>query len=183
MAGFIPASRQLEGVPDYSLAALPGEHRRLYAELFREVGIDETAHVGVLALGVLADNHHVYLARPVALQGRRDSLVQDARTLAHVLVERPAYGQQKSAQRDVILDVGMADRAEEYAVGLAQRIQSVRGHDRPVLHVVVAAPGMFHPVPVNAVLAADGVQHLDPLFYDLYPYPVSPDNGNVVLRH
>ena len=67
--GLVSPSGDLEGVPDYALTSLASEHRRLDAKLLGGVGIDETANVGVLAFGVLPDDHHVYVAGLVALDG------------------------------------------------------------------------------------------------------------------
>ena len=183
MPGAVSSAGDLESVADDALAAPASEDGGLDAELVRGVGIHESSYVGVLALGVFANYENVYVAGLVPLDGAVDPLVENAWALAHVLVERASYREQKAAERDVVLDVGVADGSEEDGVGLGERVEGVGRHDQAMLNVVATSPWMLDPLPVDAVLFADGVQNFDALLDDLDSNSVSPDYRNVVAGH
>ena len=178
--GAVPSAGGLECVADDALAAPSGEDGGLDAELVRGVGIHEPTDVGILALGVFADHEDVYVAGLVALDGTVYALVQDTWPLANVLVKGASDREQKTTERDVVLDVGVADGTEEDGVGLGECVEGVGRHHKAVLDVVPTSPGMLDPLPVDAVLSADGVQDLDALFDDLDSYSVSLDDRDVV---
>ena len=149
----------------------------------RGVGIHEPTDVGILALGVFADHEDVYVAGLVALDRTVYALVQDTRPLAHVLIEGASDREQKTTERDVVLDVGVADGSEEYGVRPGECVECVGWHHKAVLDVVPTSPGMLDPLPFDAVLRTNGVQNLDPLLDDLDSNSVSPDDRDVVAGH
>ena len=157
MLGAISRAGGVEGVANDALASSPREYAGLDADFLRESGIEKAAHVGVLALRVFADHQHVYVAGGVALDWRFDAFVEDARSLADVLVERATDGQQQPTERYVVLKVRVSDRAEEDGVRFGERIKRVGRHDDATLAVEFASPRTLVPRPFDAVLAPDGV--------------------------
>ena len=122
----------------------------------------------------------VYVAGLIAFYGTVYALVQDTWPLANVLVKGASDREQEPAERDVVLDVGVSDGSEEYGVRPGECVECVGWHHKAVLDVVPTSPGVLDPLPVDAVLGADGVQDLDAFLDDLDSYTVSPDNRDVV---
>ena len=127
------AARNVERKSHDPFDAAPGEDRGLGRNLFRQAAMCAAAVAGVFALAVLAHDHPVEVAGTYVAQ-RRGYAWQDARR-AHigVLVKALADRQPQAPQRDVVGDVGIADRAEIDRVRGAQPGERVRGHELPCL--------------------------------------------------
>ena len=137
----VAADAVLEGGADDALGAAAGEDVGLDDGLVRRSGVETSAHRGVLALGVLAEDYHVDVARLLAGQGRGHSGVEVGGAHAYSLVEAATHGKQEAVQGDVVRDVGVSDGAEEDGVEAGELFQAILGHQAAGLAVVVAAPG------------------------------------------
>ena len=183
--GYVPRfaapSGKIEGVGYHPLATPPGEDTRLNTDFLGEAHILEASHVRVLALGILSDHHHVDVARAPPSQGRCDAGVEDTWTLADVLIEGAADGQQQSIQGDVVLYIRVAHRAQIDNVEPRQGVQTIRGHHVAVLNIVLGAPGELGEAPGDAMRLAHGLEDFYPLLDYLNPNAVAPDDRNPVL--
>ncbi len=88
-----------------------GEDGRLDRELARVAAVDAPARAGVLALGVLADEHDVDVLPGDAGAAGCDPGEQPGRTQVDVLVEGLAQGEDESPHGDRVGDARVADRA------------------------------------------------------------------------
>ena len=132
--------RELEGEPHDPVAAAPGEHRLLDRELVLGAGIEPAADLRILALDVLADDHHVDVVRPAVRERRAHALEQFGRAQVDVLVEAPPDRNQHVPQRDVVRHPRHSDRAEIDRIELRQPVEPVLGHDPAGLVVGRAIP-------------------------------------------
>ena len=129
---------------------------------------------GVLALGVLADAHHVDLLGALVAQRADDPRHQPHRPQVDVLVEDLADRQQQTPQRHVVRHLRRADRAEVDRVKAPQHIQRIFGHHQPMLAVVVAAPrelGQIQREAGGGLLC--GGEHPQPGLHDLAAGPIA----------
>ena len=182
LAGRVPA--QLEGVAHDPVDAAAGEHRRLHHHLLLGALEAAAADRRILALGVLAHDDEVDVARPAARQRRSDAGHQPHRPDVGILIEAAAQPDQQPPERDVVRDQGReADGAQEDRRMAADLLEPVLGHHPAVLDVVVAAPGQLVPVEGDAVFRTGGVQHADALGHDLLADPVAGDHRDPVPDH
>ncbi len=124
----------------HALDADARHDRHVGRGLDRMALVHAAADAGVFAFGVLADDDPVEVVRPAALQRRVDAGQDARRPHVRVLVEALADLQPQAPQRDVVRDVGIAGRAEQDRVHVADRVEAVGRHHHAVLAVVVAAP-------------------------------------------
>ena len=135
-----PALRQGEGEAHDPPAAGPREHRGLDADLLGQAAMHAPAGAGVLALRVLAHHDPVELARRDVAQRTRHARQQARRPDVGVLVEALADRQAQAPQRDVVRDVGGADRAEIDRIEAAQLVEPVVRHHPAMGAIVSRAP-------------------------------------------
>ena len=178
------APGELKGVAHHALDADAREDRRLHRHLDWQADVGPAADAGVLALGVLADDDEVDVARLLPGQRALDPRQEDAGAVAHVLLEALADRQAQAAQRDVIGDGRKADRAEEDGVERAQHVEPVPGHHLAVPEVVLAAPREALVLqPERGGDLPRRVEHADGFGDDLVSYAVTGDDGDGVVAH
>src|SRR4029078_10659730 len=95
--------------------------------LFAGSSGDASADRRGLALGILADDHHVDAARLAVAEWRRHSAHQAHRPQIHVLVKATTDGKEQSPERHVVGHTGESDCAEEDRVEAAQLVEAVTG--------------------------------------------------------
>ena len=132
---------------DNPFATPTGENTRLHTYLFIKARVLKAADVGIFSLGVFTHDYHVDIARLLAAQRRRDAGIQDARSLANVLIETASDRQKKAAKGHMVLNVYMTDRAQVDDVRFRKNIQAVGRHHLPVLDIVLRTPRMFFKLP------------------------------------
>jgi hypothetical protein len=141
--GEVPAGtrpRQFEGVAQDALDAGARHHRNVGRDLDRMPLVHPAADTRVLALRVLADDHPVQVIRLATLERSVDAREDSRRADVRVLIEALADLEPQSPQRDVVGNVGIASRAEEDCILLAERIETVGGHHLAMLAIVVGTP-------------------------------------------
>ena len=174
---------QLARVGHHAVGALAREQRLLHGELLVGALVQAAADLRVLALVVLADDHHVDLLGGDVLERGGDAGPQPDRPQVHVLAERAADRDQQAPEADVVGHVVPADGAEEDRVGLADGLERVRRHHPAVLDEVVAAPRVLGELELEAVGAPGRLEHLERGRRDLEPDPVARDHGDLVRPH
>ena len=102
----------LEAVADDPVDAVPREKAGLLGNLVRRPDVKPPPDARVFALGVLADAHHIDVARAAVGERRRQAGQQSHRPEVHVLVEALPEGQNQLPHRHVIGDTRRADRPE-----------------------------------------------------------------------
>ncbi len=135
-----PPLRQREGVLDDALDARAREDRRLDADLAGMALVHATADARVLALGVLAHEQHVDVARRAAGQRARDALEQAHGPHVGPQVEPLTDRQEQAPERHVIGDIRSPDGAEQNGVERSQLLDRVGRHHRAVLEPMIRAP-------------------------------------------
>ena len=90
--------------------------------------VDEAAHLGVFALGVLAHHHEIDLAALGPGQRRCHAGIEIRRAHVGVLIEGAADGQQQAVERDVVGNLGMAHGAQQNGVAGLQQVDGAGGH-------------------------------------------------------
>ena len=106
----------------------------------RQPLVHAAAHAGILAFRVLADDDPVQVLG-LDIAQRALNAGQDAgRADIGVLVERLADREPQAPERDVVGNVGGADRAEIDGVERLQLLPAVGGHHDAVLLVVIRSP-------------------------------------------
>ena len=100
---------------------------------------------------------------------------------ARVLIESTSNRQQQTVERDVVLHLGMPDRAKEYGVETSQLLHAVRGHHLAVLEVVLGAPRELDEFPLDVVLTRERAQDLQRFVDDIDADAVALDYRYAVL--
>ena len=178
-----PGLGEVEGVADRPLDALTRVHHGLGRDLEGLALVGEAVHAGVGVLGVLADDEHVHVIRPLALQ-RAEALLEELdRAQVHVQIEVEA-----AARDDAVLDLagltaGIADGAEVDGAGLLGLLEHGVGEGLAVLKEVVAADGQLVLLQGEAEDVGRGVGDLEGLLGDLGADAVAADDRDVVLAH
>ena len=174
---------QLARVGDDPVGPAAGEDRLLHRQLVVGALVQPPADLRVLALDVLAHDHHVDVIGRQVAQGRGDAGEQLDRPQVHVLPELPADRDQQSPQRDVIRHVGPPDGAEQDRIALPQPLDRVRRHHPPGLHEVVAPPRVLGRLEREPMGAPGRLQHLECGGRDLSPDPVSGHDRDPMTSH
>ena len=120
--------------------ALAGEDRLLHGHLVVGALEHAAADRGVLALGVLAHDPEIDVARLAIGQRAGHALEQPHRAQVHVLVEVAADRDQQSPQRNVVGHARPADGAEEDALERLELLHAVVRHHLAGLHQPIARP-------------------------------------------
>ena len=89
-------ARELEGVAQDPLDAVPREHAGLLGHLVRRAAMDAAADARVLAFGVLAHADHVDVGRAAVRERRGEAGQQPHRPQVDVLIEALAERQDQS---------------------------------------------------------------------------------------
>src|SRR3954453_19137815 len=111
---FRPLLSQIKGIAQHSVHAVPGEHSLLNGELPVRVSEQKSARVGILALGVLANNVEVDVAGLAANERTGNTRHQSDWAQANVLVERSPELNQRTPERNMVgPSVGHPDGTEE----------------------------------------------------------------------
>jgi hypothetical protein len=138
------------------------EDRDFRPDLFGEALVRAAAAAGIFAFGVLAHDDPVEIADADIAQGRGHARQNLGRTDIGVLIKALADRQAKAPQRDVVGDIGRADRAEIDRVEFFQLGEPVGGHHDAVLPVIVGAPVEgFHGEGEIAGALRQRLQHAD----------------------
>ena len=173
-----------ERVPDHPLDAVRRVDRHLGGDLGRRTDPQRAAVADVRALGALADDDEVDLAR--VRQRGADGRVDLRGAQVHVVVEGEPELQQQAALEHPGRDARVADRAEQDRVVLADLLQlGVRQRlagGVPALRAEV----VLGPLERHAVLCGDRVEHLERLGGHLGSDPVTGDDGQrevLVVAH
>ncbi len=116
------------------------EDGRLDADLARMSLVRTATDPGVLALGVLAHEEHVDVARPAAGERAGHALQQPHRPHVGPEVEALPDLEDQAPERDVVGDVGPADGAHQDRVDRPELLDRIGGHHRAVLQPVIRAP-------------------------------------------
>src|SRR5262249_62284638 len=109
---------------------------------------------GVLAFGVLAHYPEVDVALLAPRERRLDPRHEPHRPQVHVEVEAAAHRHQQLPKRDVVGHAWKAASAEENGIVMPDGLQSILGHHAAVLGAVLAAPGEFLPIELDAEFPA-----------------------------
>ena len=164
-------------------AAAPGEDRRLNGNVVVRALIDATADVGVLALGVFAKHEHVDRAGGLASQRAVHAVVQIRGTETDALIEAPANREEQPVQRDVVLDSGMPDRAEQHRVELRQFIEELGRSHPSVGEVVIGPPRKLGPLDARADFRDSGLGGAHRFASDFGTDAVSGNDGDAMCGH
>ncbi len=106
------AHRKIAGEAGDPLDAGAGEDRDIHADLDRQPPMRTTADAGIFALAVLAHDHPVDGTAELRPQRARQAGQQARRPDVGVLIEALADGEAQTPERDVVGQIGVADRAE-----------------------------------------------------------------------
>ena len=172
----------LEGELQHAVGTEGAHHRLLHHDLALGSGVHHAAQVGVFALGVLAHDEEVDLARLSAGQGAGHALEQAHRAQVDVLVEFAPELEQAAPQRDVVGHCGRpADGAEQDGVlRLELRLPVGRHHlARPGV-IVAAGPVDRREVEPEAELLLRHLQRAQRLGHHFLADAVARDDGDAV---
>jgi hypothetical protein len=162
----------------------PREDGNLGADLFRKALVGATAMAGILAFGILPDDHPVKVADSDVTQRRGDAGNDPGWTDVGVLVEPLADRQAQAPQGDMIRNVRGADRSEENGVEGPELLQSVVRHHRTGLLVAIRPPVELGDVQFEpAVAFCQGIEDLQARRNDFGPDAVGGDGGDFVGVH
>ena len=164
---------------DDPLATAAGEDRGLDRHLFVGPLVQPAADVGVLALGVFAEDQDVDGTRSLVAKRTRHAGIKITRAEADALVKPPANGQQEPVKRDVVLDLRMADRSQKNGVMLRQRVEKIGRSHPAVGEVVVRSPRITGPLERGVLTRGGRVGGADRLRGDLRPNSVPFDDGDL----
>ncbi len=114
--------------------------------------VHAAADARVLALGVLAHEDHVDVARRAAGERARHALQQAHGAHVGPQVEALADRQQQAPERHVIGNVGAADGTEQDGVERAEPLDGIGRHHHAVLEPVIRAPVELAPLELEPEL-------------------------------
>ena len=180
--GVVALAGELERVADAALAAAAGVDGHLRGHFVRRALVHEAAGAAVQVLGVLADDDEVDVGRAFVLERRLDAGEQFHRPQVDVLVEAEAEVEQQLALQDAGGDVGMADRAEQDRVELAQLVEAVGRQRFARFEIAVAAPVEVREVELEVFQLGDGLQNFHAFGGDFRPGAVAADDGDLSVR-
>ena len=176
-------ARQLEGVAHHPVDALSGEDALLHHRLLLGAGVDAPAHLGILALVVLAHDDEVDVRRGAARERRGHAPEQLDRAQVDVLAEGPAQRDQEAPERHVVRHAGEAHSAQQDRVEGAQHLDPVLRHHPAGLAVGLAVPAEMLPVEADIEAPAGGLQHPHGLGHDLVADAIARNHRNSIVRH
>ena len=131
---------EVEGELEDTVDALAGEDRLLNGHLVVGTLEHAAADRAVLALGVLAHDPEIDVARLAVGQGRRHALEQTHRPQVHIFVEVATDRDQQSPQGNVIGHARPAHGAQEDALERLELLHAVVRHHLAGLHQPIARP-------------------------------------------
>jgi hypothetical protein len=137
----------------------------------------------VLALGILAHDPEIDVARLAVGEWAGHALEQAHRAQVHVLVEFAADRDQQAPQRNVVRHAWPAHRAEEDALVLFQCLHAVVRHHLAGLGKAVAGPVEVGEFQLETEAAPGGFQHAHALRHDFLADSVTRNEGDLVLGH
>ena len=174
--------REVEGESQNPVDALAREARLLEDDLAVGALVHAATDAGVLALGVLAHDEEVDVARLAVDERRAHARHEPARPQVHVLIEVTPELDQRAPERDMVGHLrGPADGAEEDRVVLADLLFPVLRHHRAVLQVVIARPVEVIELQLDLEPARRRVEDAQPLGHDLLADAVAGDHRDLVL--
>ena len=175
------ALREIEGVAQDAVDADAAHHRLLHHDLALGARIHLAADRGIFALGVLAHDEEIDVARLAVGQRRWHARHQAHRTQIDILVELAPELQQRAPQGNVIRHrLRPADGAEEDRVMAADPRLPVVRHHAPVFGVVVAGgevEGVERQIEIEAV--GGGFEDAQALRHDLLADAVAGDHRDL----
>jgi len=179
-----PLSGQFECEFQNPINSLSGKARLLKYDFAFSPFVHAAADAGILALGVLAHDEEVDVARLAIGQRRADARHEAAGPQVHVLVELAPELDQHAPQRDVIGHGGRPSHgAEEERVVLTDQLLPTRRHHRAVPGVVVAAPVEVIELQFDTEPARRRVEHAQALGHHFLADAVAGDHCDLVSRH
>ena len=185
-----PRLRQLKGEFQDPVHTDARHHGFLHHDLTLGAGVHAPTNAGVLALGVLAHDKHVDLARrtPAAIAPHHrcnDARHQPRRAQVDILVKVAAKQQQRAPQRDVIQNFFRpADGTEVDGVMAANQVfPVVRQHLAVFLEIVPAGKVEVVKLKVNPVLDGRTLHNPNALGHDLFADTVTGNHCNSLFAH
>ena len=167
-----------------ALDPVAGEDRDVDADLLGQPLMGAAADAGIFALGILAHDDPVEIARPDARQRASDARQHAGGAQIGVLVETLADIQPQLPKRNMVGNARVAGRAEIDCVERLQELAPVVRHHLAMFQVIVGAPGEGLDRELKSALAlGQRPQHLDAGPDDLGPDPVARHGGDPVGLH
>ena len=159
--------------------AFPGVDLLLDRHLVFGAGLEAAADADIQPFGVLTEDGEVDVCRRSPLQRAEALVEQPHRAVVHVKVQLEARPEQDVACVSIVGDPGIAERADEHRIELAEEIVAVRGQRHAGLQVVIGAPGKMLEPQAEGEPLLDGGQHLDRLAGHVLPDPIPGDDADV----
>lgn len=90
--------------------------------------------------GILSIHDEVDVAAGVTAKGTCHALEEDRGPFTHLVVEALPYRKHQPAERDVVGDLGMTDRAEQDGVVCRKPVEAAPGHHRALVEIPLTSP-------------------------------------------
>ncbi len=130
-----------EGIADDALDALARVDVFLNRDLIRRALLEDSARIGVDALGVFADDDEIHILRLDAFQRTQRRIEQPHRAHVGVEVHLEAHAEQDLFGMDVGGDAGIAEGAGEDGIEVALEHGEAIGRDgHAVAKIAIGAP-------------------------------------------
>ena len=144
--------------------------------------VEPAADLGVLALVVLPDDHHVDLGGRAVGERRAHAPQEPDGPEIDVLAEGPADRDEEPPERDVVGHAGGADRAEEDRVAGPELLEAVLGHHPPGLREALAAPVELGPRELEPEPPRRRLENALALGHDLLADPVAGNHRDAMAH-
>ena len=143
--------------------------------------INESAHLRIFALGILAHHHHIDLAW--ICQRRSHTVVENGRAHVRELIESAPDRQQQPVESNVIGDLRIADGSQQNRVHGPQLIECVGRHHPSIPEIVFGAPVEMVKVESSIEAGADCLQHQQRRRHYFFPYAIARDDSDFEGLH
>ena len=175
--------REVKSVFQTPLDPAPRVHRFLNGHFIRRALEHETARADVKTLVIFTDHDEINVFRPLVLERTIGGAVQLHRAQIDVLFQLETEAEQDAFFKDARLDLGMAHRAEENRLELAQFVHRAIRQHLARLKITVAAKIVMVPVDLETEFLGGGLGDFEGLAGDFRPRAVAADDCNVVGFH
>ena len=172
-------ARELEGVTDDTVHALPGVHFLLDRDLVLGARLEASADADVQPLGVLAEHHEVDIRGRASFERAQALVEQLHRPVVDVEIELEAGAEQDVARVAVVGHARIAERADEDRVELPQRVVAAGRQGHAGLQVVIGAPRQQLEPQRDPEALLDRAQDLDRFGGHLAADAVAGNHGDV----
>jgi hypothetical protein len=171
--------REVEGVPDDPVHALPGVDFLLNRDFVLGPRLEAAADVDIQAFGVLAKNREVDVRRRSPLQRAEPRVEQADRPVVDIQIELEAGAEQDVAGVAVVGHARIAEGADQHGVELPQQLVAVRRQRDAGLQIVIGPPGQVFEVQRQAKASRGGGQHRNRCRGHLPPDAVPRNDADV----